>query len=115
MFEIKYHSKVLEDIIKIDKTILVLIKKSIEKKLSSNPEKFGKPLRNTLRNLYSLRIGGYSVIYQIQNKKLTVLIIMIKNRDTVYLDALKRINKSNLNHEYKRINKTRFRRRSRQN
>jgi len=95
MFEIKYHSKVLEDIKKIDKTILSLIKKSIEKKLSSNPEKFGKPLRNTLKNLYSLRISNYRVIYQIKNKQLIVLIIMIKDRDTVYLDALKRINKSN--------------------
>jgi mRNA interferase RelE/StbE len=91
MYTIHYLDKVIDDIKKIDKTVLSIIKKTIEKKLSLEPLKFGKPLRNTLKNLYSLRIGKYRIIYEVKKDKLVILVIMIASRDTVYIDTLKRI------------------------
>lgn len=93
MFKIVYSNKVLKDIQQIDGTILSVIKKAIEKKLTTHPDNFGKPLRNTLKNLWSLRVGDYRVIYKIKNKELIVLVVMIGSRDDVYLDILKRISR----------------------
>ncbi|HLD64324.1 MAG TPA: type II toxin-antitoxin system RelE/ParE family toxin [Candidatus Peribacteraceae bacterium] len=63
------------------KTLLVL-KKTIERKLSTAPETFGKPLRRSLRGYRSLRIGDYRVIFRIEGK--TVKIFLIAHRSIVY-------------------------------
>lgn len=62
---------------------------AIERKLTIRPEIFGKPLRDTLKNHWSLRVGSYRVVYRIAGK--TVNIFAIELRPTVYQTAKKRM------------------------
>ena len=78
-----YHPKVgKEDIPALSITARHRIKKAIEGRLLSQPEKYGKPLRYTLKNLWSLRVGDYRVIYKINAPKIWIL--KIGHRKEVY-------------------------------
>ena len=91
MFIIEYHSKVIKhDFQGISKPILLDIKKVIETKLMVDPVRFGKPLRNTLKNIRSLRVGKYRIAYEIQGKKLIVLILKVGLRERIYDEVEKR-------------------------
>lgn len=91
MFTIHYHPKVRDDFRKVHPRQIGMIREIIDSKLASEPETYGKPLRRTLKNLRSLRIGNYRVVYTIQNKKLTVLVLIVGRRDKVYKEAKKRM------------------------
>ena len=65
------------------------IRIAIERKLTEHPEIFGKPLRGTLKNHWSLRVGDYRVVYRMSGG--TVHIFAIELRQTVYQTARKRI------------------------
>lgn len=75
-YTITYSDQVIaHDIPKLSTPIKNIIKSTIEKKLLSDPLKFGKPLRYSLKGCRSLRIENYRVIYQIIGKTLNILII----------------------------------------
>lgn len=61
---------------------------AIKTKLVTNPEFFGKPLRRSLRNYRSLRIGDYRVIFRIEGT--LVKILAIGHRSAVYKQITKR-------------------------
>ena len=83
MFEIKYHHLVVrEDIPKLSKTWRNKIHVAIEKRLTTNPDLYGKPLRRSLKGFYKLRVGDYRVIFKIEKSK--VKILAIKHRLVVY-------------------------------
>lgn len=82
-FKIVYHHEVLKnDIPALPATIRVRIKTAIENRLSKSPESYGKPLRHTLRSLWSFRVGDYRVIYRIARNEVTIL--RIGHRRDVY-------------------------------
>ena len=88
-YTVEYHELVVsEDIPKISKKEKDRIKKSIEEKLQSRPELFGKPLGNSLKNYRSLRVGNYRIIYRIEKE--TVKIFVIQHRSMVYKNTVKR-------------------------
>ncbi len=83
IYEIEYLSTVVkEDIPALPKTWRGNIKRAIEKKLTKEPDKYGKPLRRSLKGFRRLRVGDYRVIYLIE--KDTVLITVIQHRSVVY-------------------------------
>ena len=89
-YKIEYHRDVVHnDIPKLSKEWKDTIKKSIEEKLTTQPEIFGKPLRYSLRGHLKLRIGDYRVIFRIE--KNTVKILAIKHRSVAYTGIEKRI------------------------
>jgi len=91
MYKVVYHKKVAkEDIPVLPKREGLAIKKAIENKLSTKPELFGKHLKNVLRNIRSLRVGQYRIVFDIKPKD-TIRIIAIIHRSKVYDEALKRI------------------------
>ena len=61
----------------IDKFLLKLIK-------SNNPRIFGEALKGNLQSLWRYRVGDYRIICQINNEKITVLILAIGHRKEVY-------------------------------
>lgn len=76
MYSIVYAEQVInKDIPKLAFSIKETIKFHIEKKLLSDPIKFGKPLRYSKKGSRSLRIGDYRVIYQIKDKTINILVI----------------------------------------
>ncbi|MGH7234627.1 MAG: type II toxin-antitoxin system RelE family toxin [Candidatus Saccharimonadales bacterium] len=89
MFSLSYHEEVVKtDLPKIDSNWKGNIKKSIETKLTSRPEVYGKPLRQSLKNNYKLRVGDYRVIFRIENNN--VKIFAIQHRSVVYKKLNKR-------------------------
>jgi mRNA interferase RelE/StbE len=77
-------SVVKEDIPHLPKTIKNTIKKAIEERLMIDPIGFGKPLRFSLKGHRRLRVGDYRVLYRIDEKRKTVIIVAIKHRKEVY-------------------------------
>ena len=63
------------------------IRMAIEQKLTTSPHLFGKPLRNPLFSLWSLRVGDYRIVYRIM--KNIVSIELIGLRATMYPNAEK--------------------------
>jgi mRNA interferase RelE/StbE len=58
------------------------IRKAIESKLTQEPHVFGKPLRNSRKGLWSLRVGDHRVIYMVH--KDTVTVVAIGHRSDIY-------------------------------
>jgi mRNA interferase RelE/StbE len=82
-FVIEYHESVVkEDIPRLSSDIKKQIKSAIEKKLTTFPEMFGKPLRRSLKGYRKLRVGDYRVIFRIETHTIKVLAIM--HRSVVY-------------------------------
>ncbi len=91
MFTVTYHPGVRKDFRAMDRQHAEILRAAIESKLSREPEVYGKPLRQTLKNLRALRVGDYRIVYAIRNQQLIVLVLIIGKRDSVYEEALKRL------------------------
>jgi len=89
-FNITYHQDVKDiDLPKINKDIKLRIKKAIEERLMSDPLKYGKPLRKSLKGYWKLRVGDYRVVYKIEGSNVIVLAII--HRKEVYNDVKSRL------------------------
>ena len=87
MWQIKFHPLVLEEDLKsIDPSQQKLILKAIQKKLSTDPAVFGKPLRGEFAHYWRLRVADYRVVYRMIKEEIVVLIIKvgIRRDDQVY-------------------------------
>jgi mRNA interferase RelE/StbE len=85
-FKVLLHPKAAKELQKIEKQIRTRIIENA-KQLCENPDKHGNPLKQS--DYWSLRVGDYRVIYEInQNKKQTV-ILFIGHRSKVYDDFSK--------------------------
>jgi mRNA interferase RelE/StbE len=87
--EIKYQVCYLEVVIRkhiplLSQSVKILIKHAIEERLMTDPIRFGKPLRYSLKGHRQLRVGDYSVVYRIEPEIKTVIIVAIKHRKDVY-------------------------------
>jgi len=81
MFKVLINELVVEkDFKKVDKTNQIRIIKTIRKKLTFKPKEFGKPLAGDLKGHWKLRIGKYRVIYEIEEEKVLVYVIMVGYR-----------------------------------
>jgi len=90
-FKVQYHKDVVDnDIPRLSQTWKNKVKIAIEKKLTTKPETFGKPLRQSLKGYRKLRVGGYRVIFRIEKK--TVKILAILHRSVVYEKTEVRVN-----------------------
>jgi len=69
-----------KDFKKIDTTGQQRIIKTIRKKLTIKPKEFGKPLVGDLKGYWKLRIGEYRVIYEIEEEKVLVYVILVGYR-----------------------------------
>jgi mRNA interferase RelE/StbE len=92
-FVIEYHKSVAQkDIPKLSREVKNRIKKDIERKLTTHPEVFGKPLRKSLKGYRKLRSGDYRIVFRIE--KNTVKIILIEHRSVVYKKGIDRLKNS---------------------
>ena len=82
-FEIRYHKLVVkEDIPRLPSTQRDKIKRAIEDRLTTHPEAYGKPLRQSLKGYRKLRVGDWRVIFRVEGRK--VKIFIIEHRSVVY-------------------------------
>ncbi len=84
MYKVEYLNSVKDDLNSISKSDKELIRKAIEKKLTTNPVELGKPLQYSLKGLRRLRVGNYRIIFQIQEENHTILVVKIGHRKEVY-------------------------------
>lgn len=96
MWQVKIHRLVLEeDFKKLAAFQQQTILKAIKKKLSLNPEAYGKALGGEFFGLWRLRVEDYRVIYRILKEEVVVLVIKIGiRRDSqVYEELFSRLKK----------------------
>jgi len=80
------HPKAAKELKAIDNQIRNRIIDPV-KELRISPEKIGKPLKQS--DFWSLRVGDYRVIYQIDKSRDQVVILFVGHRSTVHDDFLK--------------------------
>ena len=89
---IRYHPLVAEDfkrhVALKDKDF---ISETIEKRLSAEPDKIGKPLGGDLSGYRRIRISKYRVIYEIRKNIVTVHVLIIDRREDVYQEVFRRL------------------------
>jgi mRNA interferase RelE/StbE len=81
MYKIIFDEKAIEYLEKIPKLIAKRIFRKIQNS-KENPHRYFIKLTN--RPEYKLRVGDYRVIADINNDKLTILIVLIDHRKKVY-------------------------------
>jgi mRNA interferase RelE/StbE len=89
-YELIYHPDVKrKDISRIPGNIRDRIRDAIERRLGTEPLKYGQPLRRALKGYRKLRVGDFRVLYRIEQH--CVVILLIGHRSDVYIRAHERI------------------------
>jgi mRNA interferase RelE/StbE len=83
-WEIVFLATALADARRLDERDRSFVERAIETKLKRDPDKFGKPLRYTLRNYRVFRAGDWRVIFRLKENLL--LVISIRHRREGYGD-----------------------------
>ncbi|XHD31796.1 type II toxin-antitoxin system RelE/ParE family toxin [Wolbachia endosymbiont of Anurida maritima] len=68
----------------LPKTIRSRITKAINERLTTDPIKFGKPLRGRLKGCRRIRVSDYRIIYIVNIAKYKVFVAAAGHRDTIY-------------------------------
>ena len=91
-WDIIYHKGVDDDLKSVGPSAAIRIVKTIDKKLTTAPEKHGLPLSNNLKHFRKLRIGEFRVVYQIISEKVIVFVLAVGPRrdKEIYQAASKR-------------------------
>lgn len=78
-----------EDLPALDRPARARVLKAVREKLTTNPEAYGERLRAGLHGYWKLRVGPHRVIYEVQKKLVTVLVLKVGYRrdDEVYEQA----------------------------
>ena len=83
-WKIEFDPRARADFAKLDKSIQQRIVKFL-RRLHNNPREYGAALQGeTLGNYWKYRVGDYRVIADIQDRKVTVLVVKIGHRSEVY-------------------------------
>ena len=85
-FKVFLHPKAAKALEKLDANTKARIEGAL-KELAGNPEKVGKQLK--LSDFWSLRIGDYRAIYEVDRNKNQVVVTFIGHRKNVYDDFTK--------------------------
>jgi len=96
MWRVVIHRLVLEqDFKKISPSEKRKIFKTIQKKLSLDPQSYGKPLKGEFAGYWRLGVQDYRVIYKIVKDQILVLVIKIGIRkdDQIYRELFSRLKK----------------------
>ncbi len=89
-FDLLYHPEVARsDLVSIPMNVRGRIADALARRLHEAPERFGAPLRGTLKGYWKLRVGDYRVVYKISGAEVWILAIL--HRRQVYEDVLRRI------------------------
>ena len=91
-YQLFYHPDVkVRDLPEIPRNIRERIREAIERRLATEPSKYGEPLRRSLHGWRKMRVGDYRVIYRVDQDK--VAICKIGHRKEVYTKAHLRMDK----------------------
>lgn len=85
-YKVEFEKKAIKNLKSIDSKHATLILTWIDNNLdgTTNPRKFGKPLKGKLNEYWRYRIGQYRVVVDIEDDRLIVVIISLRHRKEVY-------------------------------
>ena len=83
-FKLVYHLEVkTKDIPTLNRDVAKRIQRAIESRLTSEPQRYGEPLRRTLKGYWKLRVGDYRIVFKVVKDEVWIFAIM--QRRDVYL------------------------------
>ena len=85
-FKVLLHPKAAKELQQTERYIRTRIVEGA-KQLRENPDKLGKPLKQS--DFWSIRVGDYRVIYEIDQNKKQVVLLFVGHRSKVYDDFSK--------------------------
>ena len=83
-YQVKWREKAVEDLRDVEKRGAKGLIERVKEYLPQNPISLGKPLRGEFRGLYRYRYGRYRVLYTIDRKENTILILRVGKRKEIY-------------------------------
>lgn len=82
-YTLLYHPAVNRgDLKTIPHNIRSRLARAIQTRLTTEPARYGAPLKGTLRPYWKLRVGDYRIVYKIVNREVWILAIL--HRKEVY-------------------------------
>ena len=84
-WQINWDDRARKELRSLDKQIQKRILEYLRNRVSSNPLSFGKELVGNKAGLRSYRVESYRIICQIQDEKLTILVVAVGHRKDIYL------------------------------
>ncbi len=89
-FTVNYHPDVKKvDLPRINAKMRERIRRAIESRLMTAPQKYGLPLRKNLGGYWKLRVGDYRVVFKVEGE--VVFVLGIRHRKNIYEDVTGRI------------------------
>ena len=83
-YQVKWHEKAVEDLRDVDKKSVKGLIERVKEYLPQEPIFLGKPLHGEFKGLYRYRYGRYRVLYAIDRKEKTLLILRVGKRKEIY-------------------------------
>jgi len=80
---------VTRDIPALDTFWRKAVQSTIKEKLTTQPDVFGSPLRQSLKGFWKLRVGDYRVVYKTRGRKVAIFAIL--HRERIYQEMQKRM------------------------
>lgn len=82
-YTLVYHPEVkTKDVPAMNRDVRKRIRRAIELRLTAEPQRYGEPLRRTLKGYWKLRVGDYRVVSRIVKNEVWIFGIM--HRRDVY-------------------------------
>ena len=87
-WSVEFQSQALADLQRLDKSVQRQILRYLRDRIEGeeDPRRFGKALTGSKVGLWRYRIGDYRVICNIEDDRLTVLVVHAGHRKSVYRD-----------------------------
>jgi mRNA interferase RelE/StbE len=82
-YAIEYDPRALKELGKLDRTVGRRVRTAIDS-LATNPRPNGATTLVGYAHFWRIRVGDYRIIYAIQYKRVTVLVVHIAHRREVY-------------------------------
>jgi mRNA interferase RelE/StbE len=83
-YNVKWQEKAIEDLRNLDKQTAKGIIERVKTYLSQDPISLGKPLKGMFKGLFRYRYGDYRIIYALDRKEKSILILRIGHRKNIY-------------------------------
>lgn len=89
-YSLHYHPAVAaDDLPEIPVNLRERLARAIQTRLTTTPERFGAPLRGSLKGYWKLRVGDYRVVFKIVGSEVWILTIL--HRKVVYEGIMTRL------------------------
>lgn len=85
-WRIEFHPDAAKDLRRLDRAVAARIVRTLETRIAplDDPRSVGAPLKGEPEGYWRWRIGDYRVVAQIEDERITILVIRVAHRREVY-------------------------------